>query len=344
MPRGIRFLTFFALFLMVPSPGSGQTISQVFQQVRDAVVVIHTTETQYPFLTTKAPVSVAGTGSGVLISPTQILTAAHVVQAANKVLVEFPSGREISATVVAARASHDVALLLLAEPAPASPARIGNSDAVLVGDQVLVVGAPLGESHSLTVGHLSARRSTRGLFSGSSTVEFLQTDAAINPGNSGGPMFNMDGEVVGVVSHILTVSGGSMGLGFAVAANDAMAVLAEGQSVWIGMDGDPVMGPLAALLNVPPPGGGILVTSVAIGSIAESLGLRPSTIPAVIAKQEMLIGGDIVVSVQGISVGGQMEGLEPIVAAMAGLEPGDTLSVTVLREGQLVELQARKRQ
>jgi serine protease Do len=344
MPKGIHSLTLFALALLVPAPVSGQTVSQVFQQVRNAVVVVHTTETKYPFQTTMAPVSVPGTGSGVLISPTEILTAAHVVQAANKVLVEFPSGREISATVVASRPSHDVALLRLAEPAPESPAKVGDSDAMLVGDQVLVIGAPLGESHSLTVGHLSAKRSSKGLFVGTSTVDFLQTDAAINPGNSGGPMFNMAGEVVGVVSHILTTTGGSMGLGFAVAANDALTVLAEGQSVWSGMDGDPVMGPLAAILNVPPPGGGILVKSTAIGSLAESLGLRPSTIKAVIADKEMLIGGDIIMSVQGIPVGGQMEGLDPILEAMTALEPGDTLSVTVLREGSQVELTARMRQ
>ena len=336
-------LAFLPLAFFWAEPASGQSISEVFSQVRDAVVVVHTTQTQYPFLTTAAPVSVPGTGSGVLISPTEILTAAHVVQAANRVLVEFPSGEEISATVVASRPNQDVALLRLAEPASAAPARIGDSDDIAIGDQVVVVGAPLGEGHTLTAGHLSARRTERGLFFGMSTVEFLQTDAAINPGNSGGPMFNMRGEVVGIVSYILTVSGGSMGLGFAVAVNTARQVLEPGGSVWTGMAGTPVVGPLAALLNVPPPGGGIMVGSVAIGSLAESLGLQPSMIPAVIAGEEMLIGGDIILSANAIPVGANLEGLEPILQSVAGLAPGETLTVRVLRDGKQLDLTARIR-
>jgi len=343
MSRTNLFLVFLLLPFFWAEPGSGQSVSEVFQQVRDAVVVIHTTQTEYPFITTEAPVSIPGTGSGVLISPTEILTAAHVVQSANRVLVEFPSGEEISATVVASRPTHDVALLRLAEPASAAPASVGNSDEIAVGEQVLVVGAPLGEGHTLTVGHLSARRTQRGLFFGMSTVEFLQTDAAINPGNSGGPMFNMRGEVVGVVSHILTVSGGSMGLGFAVATNSARQVLEPGQSVWSGMEGIPVVGTLAALLNVPPPGGGILVGSVAIGSMAESLGLRPSTIPAVIAGEEILIGGDIILGANALPVGANLEGLESIIQSVAGLAPGETLTVRVLRDGRQLDLTTRIR-
>ena len=134
--------------------------------------------------------------------------------------------------MVASRPTHDMALLRLATPATAAPVVTGDSDAMEVGDEVFVVGAPLGESHTLTVGHVSARRTVRGLFFGT----------------------------------------------FAVASNTASEVLAAGQSVWSGLDGMQVTGGLAALLNVPPPGGGILVKSVATGSLAESLGLRPSTI------------------------------------------------------------------
>ena len=343
MRAAIRILTILILGFWYGTPVLGQTVSQVFRQVREAVVVIHTTQTEYPGISMQTPVSVSGTGSGVLISPTEILTAAHVVQAANRVLVEFPSGREISAVVVASRPSHDVALLRLSEPAPSAPAAIGDSDGASVGDQVLIVGAPLGESHSLTVGHLSARRTNRGLFAGTSSVEFLQTDAAINPGNSGGPMFNMQGEVIGIVSHILTVSGGSMGLGFAVSVNAARQVLEGGRSVWTGLEATTIQGPLAALLNVPPPGGGILVQKVAIGSIAESLGLRPSTVPIAIAGEEVLIGGDIILSVEGIAVGGMLEGLDPITEAVVGVAPGETLSMVVLRGGVQIELTARKR-
>ncbi len=335
-----------ALIFLIPlvaEPVSGQAIRDVFDQVKNSVVIIHTTQTEYPYLTTASPVSVKGTGSGVLVSETEVLTAAHVVQAANSVMVEFPSGQEIRASVIASRPTHDVAMLRLAEPVSIAPAKVGDSDKMSVGDQVFVVGAPLGEGHTLTAGHVSARRTQRGLFYGVSTVEYLQTDAAINPGNSGGPMFNMSGEVVGVVSHILTLSGGSMGLGFAVSSNTAQQVLQPGVSIWSGMEGAPVSGTLAEILNVPPPGAGIMVASVAIGSVAESLGLRPATIPVKIATEEFMIGGDIIVSVLGISVGGSLEGFEAIQEAVARLQPGETLTLTVLRAGKMTELTARVR-
>jgi len=343
MRRPILASSLLTLSLAWVGAADAQSVGEVFKTVRDAVVVVQTARTEYPFFTTEVPVSTSGTGSGVLISPTEILTAAHVVQTADRILIQFPSGEEIRATVVASRPTHDMALLRLATPATADPVVTGDSDVMEVGDQIFVVGAPLGESHTLTVGHVSARRTVRGLFFGTSEVEFLQTDAAINPGNSGGPMFNMQGEVVGIVSHILTVSGGSMGLGFAVASNTASEVLAAGQSVWSGLDGMQVTGGLAALLNVPPPGGGILVKSVATGSLAESLGLRPSTIPIEIAGEEALIGGDIILSVQGIPVGAEVEGLEAILSAVAAVQPGGTISVTVLRGGVQVDLSARRR-
>jgi S1-C subfamily serine protease len=191
----------------IPSASQAQDLVDVFARISDAVVVVYTETTEYQFTGQAVAVSVPGTGSGVLISPNQIMTAAHVVQAANQVVVVFPSGGEFQATVTASSETHDVALLRLERAVATTPAVLGDSDAMRIGEEVFVVGAPLGESHTLTVGHLSAHRERAGLL-GTSTVEFLQTDASINPGNSGGPMFNMDGEVVGIVSHILTQSGG----------------------------------------------------------------------------------------------------------------------------------------
>ena len=343
MWKAKRLSPLLGLGLGLAPPLYAQSVAEVFQGARDAVVIVHTTQTEYPFLSTDSPVSVPGSGSGVLIPPNEVLTAAHVVQAANKVVVEFSSGRRINATVVASQPDHDVALLRLDEPASTRPVPIGDSDDVMVGDQVLVVGAPLGESHTLTVGHVSGRRTRRGLHFGGKDVDFIQTDAAINPGNSGGPMFNMRGEVIGIVSHILTVSGGSMGLGYAVSANQARASLLEGRGVWTGLESMPLTGGLAALLNIPPPGGGILVQKVALGSLAESLGLWPSTIPVAILDREILLGGDIILSVQGIPIGGELEGLERIGQVLQDLQPGETLTVTVLRGGNSVELSTRMR-
>jgi S1-C subfamily serine protease len=275
-----------------------------------------------------------------LISPTRILTAAHVVQAANEVIVEFLDGETMRASVVASRQSHDVALLELESPATVDPVEIGDSDVVAVGDQIFVVGAPLGQVFTLTVGYVSARRNSPDMLGGVSTLELIQTDAAINQGNSGGPMFSLDGQVVGIVSHILSQSGGSQGLGFAVSARAAQEVLQEGRSFWSGLEGKNVSGGLAALLNVPPPGDGILVQAVAEGSLAAQMGLRPSVLPITIGDSEILLGGDIILMVQGIAVGPSLENSERIIQTLALLPAGQEIFVTVLRDGEQIVLSA----
>jgi len=323
------------------TPLQAQSIREVFDRVSHAVVVVYTSQTVYSLRSSEiTAVSVGGIGSGVLISPTQILTAAHVVQAANEVLVEFPNGDVMRASVAASRATHDVALLELESPATVAPVEIGDSDAVAVGDQIFVVGAPLGQAFTLTVGYVSARRTSRDMVGGISPLELIQTDAAINQGNSGGPMFSLEGKVVGIVSHILSESGGSQGLGFAVSAKAAQEVLREGRSFWSGLEGENVTGALAALLNVPPPGGGILVQGIAAGSLADRLGLRPSVIPARIGELEILLGGDIILMVQGIVVGRELENVERIIQTLASLPDGASIFVTVLRDGQQVVLSA----
>jgi S1-C subfamily serine protease len=313
----------------------------VFDRVSPSVVTVYTSQTEYSIRSSEiTAVSVGGIGSGVLISPTRILTAAHVVQAANEVIVEFLDGEVMRASVLASRPSHDVALLELETPANVAPAEIGDSDVVGVGDQIFVVGAPLGQVFTLTVGYVSARRNSPDMIGGVSTLELIQTDAAINQGNSGGPMFSLDGRVVGIVSHILSQSGGSQGLGFAVSAKAAQEVLQEGNSFWSGLEGKNVSGGLAALLNVPPPGGGILVQGIADGSFADRLGLRPSVVPARIGEMEILLGGDIILMVQGIGVGPNLENSERILQALASLPAGEEVFVTILRDGEQQVLSA----
>src|SRR5213594_2348540 len=199
-------LVLVSLLLAVAGPAvaADPGLSEVFKRVNPAVVEIHTKETEIARGGMAQPVNVAGLGSGVLISPDgKILTAAHVVQTADDIEVEFLTGEKIRAKVVSSEPTADVALVQLEKP-PRAPfvVKIGDSDAVDVGEQVFVVGAPLGVSHTLTVGFISGRRKPNATFSGMSRVEYFQTDAAVNQGNSGGPMFNMQGEVIGIVSYI----------------------------------------------------------------------------------------------------------------------------------------------
>jgi S1-C subfamily serine protease len=321
------------------SAALAQTVGQVFQRVNASVVVIRTKERAVTAQGQAA--SESGVGSGVLIAADgKVITAAHVVQTADEITVEFLSGEAIGARVVASEPEADVSLLQLERP-PARPvvARIGDSEKVQIGDQAFIVGAPYGISHTLTVGHISARHKPNTVCSAMSRAEFLQTDAAINQGNSGGPMFSMQGEVIGIVSHIISKSGGFEGLGFVVTSNLARRLLLEQRSFWTGLSGYVLAGELARVFNIPQPVG-LLIQRVAKNSPAEHAGLRASTIPATIDGKALMVGGDIILKVAGIEVADQTS-YDTIQAVISRGRTGDVVKVTVLRDGRQVELTAR---
>jgi S1-C subfamily serine protease len=284
------------------STARAETLGQVFKRVSKSVVIVLTEEKMLePDKGRGKRVAVQGLASGVLISSDgKVLTAAHVVQAAHRVAVEFISGDVVDAKVVASDPPADVALLQLERvPADAVVVTLGDSDQVQVADQIFVVGAPYGFSHTLTVGYISARRQPAAGFEELALAELFQTDAAVNEGNSGGPMFNMNGEVIGIVSHILTQSGGFEGMGFAVTTNTARLLLLEQPAFWSGLQGYTLSAELAALLNVPQPAG-VLVIQVAEGSPSARLGLRAGTTHAQIGEARLILGGDIILEVMDI--------------------------------------------
>jgi S1-C subfamily serine protease len=202
----------------------------------------------------------------------------------------------------------------------------------------------MGISHTLTVGYISARRTPNATFGGIAPTEFFQTDAAINQGNSGGPMFNMKGEVIGIVSHIVSRSGGSEGLGFVVTSNMARRLLFDEVSVWSGLEGYLLTGDLARAFNIPLWGSGLLVQRVAEGSTAERLGLQGGSLPARIGDEILLLGGDVILAVDGIGFGDPRayENIRRhLIEARTG---GSGLHVTVLRAGETIELAGTVRQ
>src|SRR5262249_16692902 len=155
-------------------------------------------------------------------------TAAHVVNGMDEITVEGVGGEVVHATLTSSDAAADIATLQLERVTAAMRvATIANSDTVRVGQQVMVVGAPYGLSHSMSVGWVSARWPPNTIFRDMPLAEFFQTTATINSGNSGGPMFNMASEVIGIVSQNISKSGGSEGLGFVVTINTAQKLLVE---------------------------------------------------------------------------------------------------------------------
>jgi S1-C subfamily serine protease len=167
-------------------------------------------------------------------------------------------------------------------------------------------------------------------------AEFFQTDATINTGNSGGPMFNMKGEVIGIVSHNISKGGGSEGLGFVVTMNTARQLLLEKRSVWGGLEGFFLDEELADLLNLPARSSGYIVKTVAKDSPGDRIGLRGSRMIAKIAGQDVPLGGDIILSVEGLAA--TPANLTKVRDTLGRLPPGGTYKMTILRAGQVLEL------
>lgn len=259
----------------------------------------------------------AALGSGFIISEDgYILTNNHVVGEEGKIVVKLSDKRQLVAELVGADSYSDIALLKVdAKDLPT--VKIGDVNKLKVGSWVLAIGSPFGFETSVTAGIVSAKRRS---LAGDQYVPFLQTDVAINPGNSGGPLFNLNGEVVGVNSQIYSRSGGYQGVSFSVPIDVAMDVVqqlrdnGQVQRGWLGVQIQEVDRELAESFDMERPEGA-LVAQVIKGSPAESAGLA---------------AGDVIVEFDGKPVG-SAAGLPPLV----GLTPaGESAQVVVLRDGK----------
>lgn len=328
-----------AVLTLPPGAANAAALRDVFKRVSGSVVVVMAESKSPGALGYQGAAVVGGIGSGVLISQSgRILTAAHVVETADRVTIRFAGGAVMPARVVASDPLADLALLEVAQvPQDAVAARIGDSDKVEVADQVFVVGAPYGISETLSVGYVSARRTARAEPGDLASVELFQTDAAIAPGNSGGPMFNMQGEVIGIVSRIVSRSGGSEGIGFAVASNAAKEILLDASPIWTGVSVVPLSGELARVLNLPQPAG-LLVMHAAEDSPGAQMGLRAGTTPAVVGGVNLTLGGDIILAVAGMPIEANAGNYRGIRDRLRRAQPGERIPIVVLRSGRIVEL------
>ena len=303
---------------------SGMTTSQVSEMVSPSVVVITTEQVVYSQWSWYGQNQVeSGAGSGVIISSDgYILTCAHVVSGASQITVTI-GDTDYTATVVGEDDTSDVAVLKI-DATGLTPATVGDSDGLAVGDNVLAVGNPLGElGGTVTSGIVSAlnRSVTIQGTSSTNTMSLVQMDASVSPGNSGGGLFNMNGELIGLV-NAKSSSSDAEGLGFAIPINDAIKVaqdLLENGYV----SGRPYMGitylavtdaQTAAQLNVS--AYGVYVVDVVQGGPADKAGLK---------------AGDRIVSIDGTEIA-QRDDLGTLIQQHTA---GDTLSITVARDGQM---------
>src|SRR6056297_2634271 len=255
-------------------------------------------------------------GSGFVISEDgYIVTNNHVIEGADEVLVEFFSGRELPAEIIGTDPNTDIALLKVTSDEPLPFVSFGDSDTARVGDWVMAMGNPLGQGFSVSAGIVSARnRALSGSYD-----DYIQTDAAINRGNSGGPLFNMDGEVIGVNTAILSPNGGSIGIGFSMASNvvtrvvDQLQEFGETRRGWLGVRIQDVTEDVAEAMGLEKVAGA-LVTDVPEGPAAEA-GMQ---------------AGDVILSFDGRDV----EDTRGLVRQVGNTAVGKTVRVVVFRDGK----------
>ena len=324
-----------------PASGVDRTVGQVYQEDAQGVAYIEAQEK--PGSTTSPFGEPSGggtaTGSGILMdSDGHVLTNAHVVDGSSSVTVKFGDGEALPAKVLGVDDSTDVAVLEV-DPAKvdAKPLELGDSDAVKVGDGAIAIGNPYGLDRTVTSGIVSALQRQISAPNGFTISDVIQTDAAINPGNSGGPLIDADGRVIGINSQIATGSGssGSVGIGFAVPIDTAKNVagqIIDGGSVehaYLGIEGADLNSELAKVLNLGVDEG-VLVQKVTPDGPAASAGLEAGDATVGIEGAQVKAGGDVITAVDG----NQISGMDDLISVVNAKQPGDEVTLTVLRDGQ----------
>jgi S1-C subfamily serine protease len=272
-----------------------------------------------------------GQGSGFIIDKEgHILTNYHVIADARQVEVTLNNRKTYRATVVGTDRSHDLAVIQI--KAPDLPSMVlGDSRNLQVGQKVYAIGNPFGLSGTMTRGIVSSIRSVKEP-DGMSIDEAIQTDAAINPGNSGGPLLNWHGEVIGINTMIASNSGQSAGIGFAIPINTAKAVLNDLVTLGrvrrpaLGVRTIPITPELAEQMGLPSDFG-LLVIQVLPGGAADRAGLRGGTERAYLGNSPIMLGGDLIVAVDGEKVEDQQD----LAQIMNNHRAGDTVRMSVYR-------------
>ncbi|MFP7571306.1 DegQ family serine endoprotease [Marivita sp. S2033] len=255
-------------------------------------------------------------GSGFVISEDgYVVTNNHVIEGADEILIEFFGGFELPATIIGTDPNTDIALLKVESEEPLGFVNFGDSDTARVGDWVMAMGNPLGQGFSVSAGIVSARnRALSGTYD-----DYIQTDAAINRGNSGGPLFNMDGDVIGVNTAILSPNGGSIGIGFSMASNvvtrviDQLKEFGETRRGWLGVRIQDVTDDVADALG-----------------LEAAKGALVSDVPEGPAMEAGLEAGDVILSFDGVDV----EDTRGLVRQVGNTAVGKAVRVVINRNGE----------
>jgi S1-C subfamily serine protease len=309
-----------------------EPIVQVYKKVAPATVFITSAyASQHHLMSGQGN----GIGSGMLLDREgSVLTNAHVVEGASKIMVVLHDGTRLPADLVGSDKISDIALLHVQLPeGEHDVARLGDSDHLQIGQRVLAIGHPFGLGYALTTGVVSGFGTT---LAGIARDRMIQTSAAMNPGNSGGPLVDLEGRIVGVNNAILV---GAQNISFAIPINTVKAVVSELQShgrvirPWLGITGTWLPDEVKDVFALPL-AQGLLVEDVEEGSPAEKAGLRSGMLSVTIEREPWLLGGDIITTINNVRI----KTPEQCSEIFKALTVGQTVQFTVLRDGRFRDI------
>ena len=324
---------------LAPASGDAMSINEIYERAASGVVRINATDKSTSSSTDPFGGQNSALGSGFVIDKTgHIVTNYHVVRDAGEVTVSFSNRDTVKATVVGTDPSTDLAVLRVDTAASAlTPLPMGNSDALRVGDPVVAIGNPFGLDRTATAGIVSALQRLIQAPNRFAIDHVIQTDAPINPGNSGGPLLNARGQVIGVNTQIETGTGtsttGNVGIGFAVPSNTVKDVVAQilrtgrVDHAYLGISGQALTEDVADTYNLPVEEG-VLVGEVTSSSGADRAGLQGGETEVVVAGESYVLGGDIIVALDGKKI----SSLEELRDAISARKPGDKIKIVIYRD------------
>ena len=338
------------VLLLAPAATAVAQVSLSTEQLQNQVEnVYEATNQSVANITTKAltmgmfnlPTTQKGAGSGFLYDDAgHVVTNYHVIQNAKTITVSLGEDQVYEAEIIGSDPLTDIAVLEIKGNRLPDPLPMGNSDRLNVGEFVVALGNPFSFERTLTFGVVSALGRMIKSPNGSFISEAIQTDTPINPGNSGGPLLNLEGQVIGVNSAIISPSGASAGIGFAISANSvkkvANSLIEEGHypHPWLGIQPVNLSPGLVQLLEKAnqevPVESGLLIVQVLNGGPADEAGIRGGRRQLRIGNRRLLVGGDIIVGIDGREV----ENYKDLIGYMEKeVSIGDTVTLSYYREG-----------
>lgn len=337
--------------IAAPAPAPAPTTDDernnidIYKKYSSGVVNITSTTLAYDFFFQAVPQT--GTGSGAILDAEgHIVTNHHVIDGTNRrgstLEVTLWDKSKYSARIVGDDPSNDLAVLKIDAPKSSlMPIPLGTSKGLQVGQKVLAIGNPFGLERTLTTGIISSLGRTIETQNGRRVEDIIQTDAAINPGNSGGPLLNSAGEIIGINTAIISDSGNSAGIGFAIPADTVQRIvkdlITDGyvHRPFLGVSSFPVvnLGGCAQRIGITAEGG-LLVVEVTAGGPAERAGIRGYSREAVCRNQRLPAGGDVLVSIDGRDINSPQD----LGAAIDRHKPGDRVTVTLVRDDRKMQV------